>query len=64
MRFADGLDTGCGRKGGIRMTPRVLGLRNRKSVWPFAEMRKAMSGVGLEGDGEKRILELREVVDS
>ena len=51
MRFADGLDTGCGRKGGIRMTPRVFGLRNRKSVWPFAEMRKAMSGVGLEGDG-------------
>lgn len=33
-------------------------------MWPFTEMKKAGSGVGLEGDGEKRILELKEVVDS
>ena len=47
VRSADGLDAGYGRKEGIRMTPRCLGL----SDWPFAEGKTA-GGVGLKRGGE------------
>ena len=58
------LDIDCGRKEGIRIIPRTFGLSHWKSMWPFAEVRKAVNGIELEDDkGKKRILELREVVN-
>lgn len=54
MRFAGGLDIECGRKEGIRIIPRTFGLSHWKSMWPFAEVRKAVNGIELEEDKGKK----------